>query len=260
MYLAEGDDKALLIDTGVGIGSLKKFVTDLTDKEISVLITHGHVDHAMGAGEFDRVYMNHDDEEVYKNHSRMEQRVEYVRSTAEYTPGCEELRNIGPDDFIESKEFSEFLPLEAGMKFELGGITVEVLNGKGHTPGTMIPLIREMGILITGDACNGFTFLFEPTCSTVESYKEMLVNLKKETDGKYDRVLLFHGPGDGEMNLIDGVIEVCDNIMQGDSDEIPFEGIGCKGLIARAMNFRTFSRVDGGVGNVIYRENGIFNN
>ena len=32
MYLAEGDDKALLIDTGCGVGNLKEYVEQLTKK------------------------------------------------------------------------------------------------------------------------------------------------------------------------------------------------------------------------------------
>ena len=53
MYLVEGTEKAVLIDTGSGIGSLKACVEQLTDKPVVVLVTHGHVDHAMGAAEFD---------------------------------------------------------------------------------------------------------------------------------------------------------------------------------------------------------------
>lgn len=55
MYLVEGTEKAVLIDTGSGIGSLKACVEQLTDKPVVVLVTHGHVDHAMGAAEIEDV-------------------------------------------------------------------------------------------------------------------------------------------------------------------------------------------------------------
>lgn len=48
MYLVEGEERAALLDTGTGVGHLKPCVDKLTDKPVSVLITHGHVDHAMG--------------------------------------------------------------------------------------------------------------------------------------------------------------------------------------------------------------------
>ena len=70
MYLVEGEDRAALIDTGSGFGSLKQTVEKLTDKPVIVLLTHGHVDHAMGAGEFETVYMNHNDDDIFKNTAR----------------------------------------------------------------------------------------------------------------------------------------------------------------------------------------------
>ena len=48
MYLVEGDEKAVLIDTGSGFGSLKAKVDSLTDKPLIVLLPHGQTDHAMG--------------------------------------------------------------------------------------------------------------------------------------------------------------------------------------------------------------------
>lgn len=59
LYLVEGQEKAALIDTCLGVGHLRSLVEKLTDKELLVLLTHGHIDHALGAPEFDRVYMNH---------------------------------------------------------------------------------------------------------------------------------------------------------------------------------------------------------
>ena len=37
MYLAVGDEHALLVDTGTGIGDLKGYVATLTDKPLTVL-------------------------------------------------------------------------------------------------------------------------------------------------------------------------------------------------------------------------------
>lgn len=45
MYLLEGDEAALLIDCGTGIGNAAETVRELTDKPLTVAITHGHFDH-----------------------------------------------------------------------------------------------------------------------------------------------------------------------------------------------------------------------
>ena len=57
MYLLEGDEKALLIDTGYGVGNLKEFVERLTDKPLLVANTHFHPDHSAGNGEFEEVML-----------------------------------------------------------------------------------------------------------------------------------------------------------------------------------------------------------
>ena len=50
MYLLEGRDKALLIDTAYGFGKLRDCVEKITDKPISVVNTHGHLDNVGGKG------------------------------------------------------------------------------------------------------------------------------------------------------------------------------------------------------------------
>jgi glyoxylase-like metal-dependent hydrolase (beta-lactamase superfamily II) len=44
-YLVEGDKKAVLIDTGDGIGDIKKLCEELTKLPFWVVNTHTHVDH-----------------------------------------------------------------------------------------------------------------------------------------------------------------------------------------------------------------------
>lgn len=48
MYLIEGEREALLMDTCLGCGSIRTFVEGLTDKPLTVVLSHGHIDHAMG--------------------------------------------------------------------------------------------------------------------------------------------------------------------------------------------------------------------
>ena len=76
MYLIEGSKAAVLIDTGCGFYSLKNCIHNLTNKPLKVLITHGHVDHAMGANEFEEIYLNHKDKSVYQLHSEKGFRLE----------------------------------------------------------------------------------------------------------------------------------------------------------------------------------------
>lgn len=52
MFLIEGNERALLIDTGVGIGALDKFLHQLTALPVDVLLIHNHRDHVGNAPRF----------------------------------------------------------------------------------------------------------------------------------------------------------------------------------------------------------------
>ena len=58
IWLVEGSDGALLIDTGLGIGKLREEVEAYTSLPYKVVDTHGHGDHSGGNYQFDEVYMH----------------------------------------------------------------------------------------------------------------------------------------------------------------------------------------------------------
>ena len=252
-YLVKGDLEAALLDTGVGCGSLDKLVRSLTKLPVKVFITHGHVDHAMGAGAFEDVWISPLDKEVYEEHRATEFRLNYIHRSV-MSGGAPEAAAVTAGMLEPPKPFDQFHPLRPGDTFDLGGISLEILEGAGHTPGCVTVLVPELRTLLLGDACNPFTYLFDTTCSTVEDYREMLLRLKASVEGRYDHVLLCHGPdGQGTAGLIDSVISVCDDILRGGTDDMPFQGFhGEPVCIAKAMDFSTFSRVDGGMGNIVY--------
>ena len=252
-YLVRGDREAALLDTGVGCGSLDGFVRSLTNLPVRVFITHGHVDHAMGAGAFEDVWLSPLDREVYGEHSQTETRLGYIRGSV-MPDRAPEAAAVTAEMLEAPKPFDRFHPLRPGDTFDLGGITLEILEGAGHTPGCVTVLIPELRTLLLGDACNPFTYLIDAACSTVAEYREMLLRLRTSVEGRYDRVLLCHGPdGQGSADLIDSVLSVCDDILRGDTDDMPFRSFqGKPARIAKAMDLSTFTRVDGGTGNIVY--------
>ena len=54
-YLITGTEKTLLFDTGLGIGDIKKVVSELTNLEVIVLNSHTHYDHIGGNHQFDKI-------------------------------------------------------------------------------------------------------------------------------------------------------------------------------------------------------------
>ena len=55
-YLILGTEKAILFDTGIGIGDMKTVVSQLTTLPIIVVNSHTHYDHVGGNHQFDVVY------------------------------------------------------------------------------------------------------------------------------------------------------------------------------------------------------------
>lgn len=251
IYLVEGNQKAALIDTGSGFGSLKEVVCSLTKKPLLVIVTHGHTDHAMGAGEFQEVYMNHKDDYIYRKHGDKAFRWDGMKMSQVY-------HKLEADDYIETVPLNNFHDLKAGDSFDLGGIHLDIYECPGHTLGSMVILIREERTLLTGDACNNFTFLFEEYSLPIARYQESLEKLKKEIDGKYDKILLSHGDGVGPSDIIEGVIKVCMDIKQGNTDDINMEFRGTKGLIAKELIMPQMLRKDGGHGNIVYNKDRIY--
>lgn len=251
MYLIEGEREALLMDTCLGCGSIRTFVEGLTDKPLTVVLSHGHIDHAMGAPEFDRVYMNHADIPVYREMGDIRGRKGYIQGNV----APEIFARITDADFIPAAEM-EFEDLTDGKEFDLGGIHVETYALKGHTPGTMVFYIPEERILILGDACNTFTFLFTGAAS-IEEYRENLIAIRDKMAGKVDRVFLCHHMMEVKPSIMDEVIEVCDDIMAGNTDDIPFDFMGKQVYIAKAAQPGQ-PQADGKWGNVVYDKENVW--
>ena len=138
IWLVEGREKALLVDTGLGLGDLRGEAEALTDKPLTVVNTHGHGDHSGGNYAFDRVYM----------HPAAVPDAEAALEMTEMFASREELDAIRRR--MEEKP-AELCPLREGDVFDLGGITLEVIETPGHTPGDICLLDRKHRGLFAGD-------------------------------------------------------------------------------------------------------------
>jgi glyoxylase-like metal-dependent hydrolase (beta-lactamase superfamily II) len=148
-FLITGADRALLFDTGLGIGDMRRVVEQLTDLDVVVLNSHTHYDHIGGNHQFDTIYGRD---------------TEYTRGRAAGSPpeAVAEFLEEGwvwkplPEGFVirefRSRPFRITRIVDEGDVIDLGGRRLEILSTPGHAPDAICLLDRDNRLLLTGDS------------------------------------------------------------------------------------------------------------
>jgi glyoxylase-like metal-dependent hydrolase (beta-lactamase superfamily II) len=146
-YLIVGEKRALLFDTGMGIGDLKKVTAELTRLPIIVLNSHTHNDHVGDNWEFETIYGLDTDFTRNNAHGSHE------AAQAEIAP--DQLCGALPAGFdakaYATRPWKISAYIHDGDHFDLGGRTLQVIATPGHTPDSISLMDRANGLLFTGD-------------------------------------------------------------------------------------------------------------
>ena len=146
-YLIAGQKQALLFDTGMGIGNIKRIASRLTSLPVVVLNSHTHDDHVGGNWQFSSIFG------MDTAFTRENAKGSTADAQAEVAPGeiCGNLpRGFDPKAY-QTKPWHVSFFIHDGFKIKLGGRTVEVIATPGHTPDAIALIDRENGLLFTGD-------------------------------------------------------------------------------------------------------------
>ncbi len=147
-YLIVGTKQALLFDTGMGIGNIRKVVSQLTSRPVVVLNSHTHDDHVGGNWQFQFVFgMDTDFTRANAKGSREDAQAEIAPSQL-----CGDLpKGFNPKTYA-TKPWRISIAIHDGFKVNLGGgRKLEVISTPGHTPDAISLLDRANGLLFTGD-------------------------------------------------------------------------------------------------------------
>lgn len=254
-YLIIGSNKAALVDAGAGIGNIREYVESLTNLPLIVILTHAHIDHSAGSFYFNQVYLTSEDAKLLDLEFNNSQCSEMKNALVQFaiTSNSGKIEQIDIKDVVTPyKRKFEFI--SDGDVFDLGGISLEVLACPGHTKGSVMILIKELRIIIFGDACCPGTWVHLLESTSVAIYRNSLLRIKSR-EADYDRVLLSHRPRDAKKEILDETIHVCEDVLAGRSDEIPFEFNGYyQSYIAKKVDEEDpMIRADGKIGNIIYK-------
>ena len=182
MYLIKGNKKAILLDTGIGVESIKKFVEPLVKNlELLVFNSHHHFDHVAGNYEFNSVYA-HKFDLKFISKTRDISFLEGIKTkTAEF---------YRKRDF-KIKTAETYYPVEEGENFDLGGINIKIIHTPGHTKGS-ISLLTNKGHLFTADTIHeGAVYL--PPKENIEDYIDTLDKIQTILDKQEKETLIFPG-------------------------------------------------------------------
>ncbi len=144
-FLLTGNEKALLIDSGIQTPNAREIAERLTKLPLQIINTHADPDHISGNGMFDSVFMNPMEEALYR-------------------------RNGGKGTII---------PVKGGDIIDLGDRPLEIIELSGHTQGSIAILDINHRVLISGDSIqDGRIFMFGEH-RNMQNYIESLSNLTK---------------------------------------------------------------------------------
>lgn len=176
-FLILGKEKALLLDTGYGVANIREVVEEITKLPLYVVNSHGHLDHTAGNNFFPGPYYMHEaDLEVYRKHNAPEyrkigidsvQKLQRILFWVNWIP-----KEFNVDAYANTQAAENFVFVKEGYVFDLGGVTAEVVEIPGHTPGSIGLLVREKGLFFASDGVNSNVWLFLPESQKLSTYQQ----------------------------------------------------------------------------------------
>lgn len=214
LFLVRGRDRDILVDTGLGIGSLRAELADLFERRTIAVATHRHFDHTGGLHEFEEVVVHLDDADAVANAQGFASLV-----IEDYPP--EELSGYDPPASLltalpcagyelASYAVTPVAPtriVDEGDEIDLGDRRFEVLHLPGHTPGELGLWEEATRTLFSGDCVyESGVLLDELPESDIPAYVRSMQRLREVP------VRIVHGGHDDSfgrdrlLELIDGYV------------------------------------------------------
>ncbi|MGE5528947.1 MAG: MBL fold metallo-hydrolase [Patescibacteria group bacterium] len=229
IFLLVGTDKALLVDTGWGIGDLPALVAGLTDRPVIVVNTHGHPDHVGGGHQFPEIKIKAEDIPLFQGCFSTEDRTWALERVLGRLPF--------PDSFDPKKWIGgtpgRVVPIEDGHVFDLGNREIEVMAIPGHTPGGIALLDRRERTLLAGDSVlRSDIWMHLDESTSLKIFQDSLRVIVARSN-EFDTILPSHGRDPLEVGIVAELIDGIGDILAGKRKGIPYKTFAGDGLLCR---------------------------
>lgn len=204
-FLLAGENKALLIDSGMQIHNAKELAQGLVSLPVELLNTHADLDHVGSNDEFEFFYMNPAEASNYYN---------------------------------TQKRTGDFIPVEDGDIIDLGNRRLEIITIPGHTPGSIAILDINNRVLFSGDTVQDGTIFMFGVQRELHAYIQSLKKLETFRD-RFDTIYPSHGTIPVTPDLISKLHQSALSILAGEAEaaDMQFHGMALKEYNAGCARF-----------------------
>lgn len=174
IWLVQGRDRNLLVDSGTGLVSLSEQVGCVTERSVLAVATHSHFDHIGSHHEFSERAVHPSEACYLKEPDRTAILIEPYATTEMFSA-------LPPGEF--EPERYEVLPapatrlIEDGDTVDLGDRHFEVLHVPGHSPGSIALWERATGVLFSGDTVYDGPLVTDAWHSSMDDYARSMERL-----------------------------------------------------------------------------------
>ncbi len=197
-YLVCGTQRAVLIDTGLGVANIKAIVDNLTDLPVTVVTTHAHWDHIGGHSHFTDFAVH--ENEVHWIAEQFPIPLQVVKENLTLKP-CDFPADFCLDDYQIFKGNPTSV-LHDSDRLDLGNRVLQVIHTPGHSPGHCCFYEQDRGWLYSGDLVyKGCLYIFYPTTDPQLFYR----SIKRVQKYKATKILPGHHQLDVPISLINEI-------------------------------------------------------
>ena len=191
IWHVRGRDRDLMIDTGMGVDSLREAAKNLLSKKVTAVATHTHIDHVGGHYEFDHTLV-HELEAENLRHPHDRGTLRFAEIPADYVASLTRAGYELDGDLITALPYAGYDIDSYGVKdsvvseivtegdiVDLGDRHFEVLHLPGHSPGSIGLWEAASGTLFSGDAIYDGPLLDEIEGAEIDVYVRTMKRLRE---------------------------------------------------------------------------------